>query len=149
MMRLTETAQGLVIAYPGWLGLFVFALGLALAVWVWRRFTFNGRFFGYVMGTLLALFGGLYFFTYKAELTAEGGRGYALFRGGHTQVAWAQARSAVLEERPGKGRPMYIVVDHGNGPPFEINVTDLSHNGRARVLDYIRARMRDARNPQR
>ncbi len=147
MMRLTETAQGLVIAYPGWLGLFVFALGIALAIWIGRNFTLNGKFFGYCMAALLALFGGVYFFTFKAELTPELGRSYALFRGGDTRIDWRQARSVVLQERPGKGRPMYIVVDTTGGSPFEINASDLSDADRARVLAYIRSRIERAAKP--
>lgn len=147
MMRLTETAQGLVIAYPGWLGLLVFALGIALVVWVVRNFALNGKFFGYCMAALLALFGGVYFFTFKAELTPELGRAYALFRGGHTRIDWRQAHSVVLQERPGKGRPMYIVVDATGSIPFEINATDLSDNDRARVLAYIRSRIERAAKP--
>jgi len=149
MMRLTETAQGFAIAYPGWLGLLVIVPGAALAVWVWRNFTCNGRFIGYAAGALIALSGSLYFLTFKAELTAEGGRSYALLHGGHTRIAWAEAGSATLQERPGKGRPMYLVIDRGSGPPFEINASDLPHNDRARLLDYIRARIQDARNPHR
>lgn len=144
MMRLTESAQGLVIAYPGWLGLLVFVLGIALAVWIARNFKLNGKFFGYSMAALLALFGGVYFFTFNAELTPESGRSYALLRGGHTQVDWRQARRVVLQERPGKGRPMYIVVDTTSGQPFEINASDLSDNDRARVLAYIRTRIEAA-----
>ncbi len=147
MMRLTETAQGLTIAYPGWLGLLVFALGIALAVWIARNFKLNGKFFGYCMAALLALFGGIYFFTFKAELTPDLGRSYALFRGGHTQVDWQQARGVVLEERPGKGRPMYIVVDTSSGIPFEINASDLSDNHRAQVLTYIRTHIESAAKP--
>lgn len=146
-MRLTETAQGLAIAYPGWLGLFVFALGIALVIWIARNFKLNGKFFGYCMAALLALFGGVYFFTFKAELTPEQGRSYALFRGGHTQVDWRQARGATLEERPGKGRPMYIVVDTVSGNPFEINASDLTDNDRARVLAYIRSQIERTAKP--
>lgn len=140
-MRLTESAQGLVIAYPGWLGLLVFVLGIALAFWVARNFVFNGKFFSYCIAVLLMLFGGIYFYTFKAELTPELGRSYALFRGGHTQINWRQARGVVLEQRPGKGRPMYIVVDTTTGTPFEINVSDLSDSHRAQVLAYIRSRI--------
>ncbi|MBY0270073.1 MAG: hypothetical protein K2X06_09410 [Burkholderiales bacterium] len=144
MMRLTETAQGLVIAYPAWLGLLAFALGIALAVWVWRHFTLNGKFLSYCAGTLVVLFAGIYFLTYKAELTPEQGRTYAAFRSGHAQVDWRQARSVVLEERPGKGTPMYIVVDTTRGTRFEINASDLSGSDRARVLAYIRAQIQRA-----
>ncbi len=146
-MQLTETTQGLLIAYPGWLGLLVFALGIALAIWIWRNFVLNGKLFGYCAATLLALFGGVYFFTFKAELTAEQGRAYALFRGGHTQVDWRQARSVVMEERPGKGRPTYIVVDQVRGTRYEINVTDLSGSDRASVLAYIRTQIERAAKP--
>jgi len=144
MMRLTETAQGLTIAYPAWLGLLALALGIALAVWVWRHFTLNGKFLSYCAGTLVVLFAGIYFLSYKAELTPEQGRTYALFHGGHTQVDWRQARGVVLEERPGKGTPMYIVVDTGRGKPFEINASDLSGSDRARVLVYIRRQIERA-----
>ena len=147
MMRLSETAQGLLIAYPGWLGLLVSALGVALAGWIWRNFALNGKFFGHCAATLLALFAGVCFFTYQAELTAEQGRTYALFRGGHTEVDWRQARGAVLEERPGKGTPMYIVANTTHTRRFEINATDLSSSDRARVLAYIRAQIERSTKP--
>lgn len=147
MMQLNETAQGLVITYPWWLGLLVFALGIALAVWVWRNFEFSGKRLAQCAGTLVALFAGIYFFTYSTELTPEQGRSRALFRGGHTTVDWRQARGVVLEERPGKGTPMYIVVDTAHGKPFEINASDLSHGDRARVLFYIRTQISRAAKP--
>lgn len=148
MMRLTENAQVLTISYPGWLGLLAFALGVALAIWVGRHFVFNARFFGLGAAALIALYGGLYFFTCKAELTPEEGRSYALLKGGHTRISWAQASSAALVERAGKGRPHYIVVDQTGGPPFEINVTDLPSNDRNRVLHYIYARLQRVSLPQ-
>lgn len=147
MMRLTETAQGLTIAYPAWVGLLVFALGAALAVWVWRHFTLNGKFLSYCAGTLVALVAGVYFLTYKAELTPEQGRSHALFGSGSARVEWRQARSVVMEERPGKGRPMYIVVDTIRGTRFEINASDLSGSDRARLLAYIRAQIERAAKP--
>lgn len=147
MMRLTETAQGLTIAYPAWVGLLVFALGTTLAAWVWRHFTLNGKFLGYCAGALVALVAGVYFLTYKAELTPEQGRSHALFGSGPARVEWRQARGVVLEERPGKGRPVYIVVDTVHGTRLEINASDLSGSDRARVLAYIRTQIERAEKP--
>lgn len=144
MMRLNESAAGLVLAYPVWVGIVASAIGLVLAFYVKRRFAWNGKMVSMAMGASIALFGGVYFLTYKAALTPEGARAGSIFKSGG-RIAWTQVASATLEERPGKGRPTWLVLRGMQGEAVEIQVTDLAEPGRQKMMLYVEARRAGAR----
>ncbi len=139
MMRLSETAAGLTLSYPAWIALLFFAGGIALGLHVLRRFAWTGRMFGLVMATAICLLGGVYFFTLKVTLDADGVHTYAFMRGS-AHAEWRHVVSVNVEERSGRGRPTYIVAGTAGGDAVEMPVTDLSGVNRRRMIDYIEAR---------
>lgn len=138
MLNLVTTADGLIIAYPPWLGALPITLGLALAFWLARHFAREARSFGYAMAVLVLFAGGAYFLTYSVKLTPASGRAFALFQGGHSQVDWRDARGVNQEVRPSRGNPVYVTVQNSAGPPFAFNASALSDEQRGEVLAYIR-----------
>jgi len=137
MMSLRDTGDGLVIAYPFWIGLLALACGIALAIFVARKFECKVKTFTTLAAAGIGLWGGAYFLSFRATLAPDGARVYAFMRYSGA-VDWRQVAGVVLEPRPGKGNPMYVVM---RGTNFEINVTDLNSAERERVLAFSQARL--------
>ena len=136
MPSLADTASGLVITYPLWLGILSVA-GIALLVYGARpNAEVKRRWAILVVGALLT-WAGAYFVTFKATLTAESGRVYAFMRY-NERIDWTDAASAAVVQKSGKGGPSYfLVVSARSGGSFEMPLSGLNDQERQRVVTFV------------
>jgi hypothetical protein len=139
LMRISEGDHGLVLSYPLWAGIafLVGAVVLVTAAIIGRSRL--RRAWPISVATLVALWAGLYFVTFKATITDEAGSVYAFMRYDHT-VRWKDAADIYLEQRSG-AHDWYIVVLDRQRRSFDFNVAELSIDDRDRVMAYMVDRM--------
>jgi hypothetical protein len=92
-----------------------------------------------IVATSLSAWAGLYFVTFSATLTSDGGSVYGFMRYDY-EVRWADAADIYLEHRGG-AHDWHIVVLDGKRRSFDFDVADLSIDDRDRVMAYMVDRM--------
>src|SRR5690606_13955375 len=110
MSRLTESASGLVISSPVWLGILVLGMGIALAVYVVRGKVAAGRRFGAAIGALVTIYVGVHFLGNRTTLDDVGVRIVSPMKPTES-IAWSEVASVAVEQRStGKGGPSRFIV---------------------------------------
>lgn len=142
LMQITEGAHGLVLTYPLWAGIAFLIGALALVAFAIVGRSRARRRWPITVATLVAMWAGLYFVTFKATITDDGGSVYAFMRYDHT-VRWKDATDIYLEQRSG-ARDWHIVVLDRERRAFDFNVAELSIDDRDRVMAYMVDRMPDS-----
>jgi hypothetical protein len=139
VMQISESAHGLVLSYPLWTGIGFLAGAAALlaAALIARSRLRRGWAIG--VATLVALWAGVYFTTFRATITDEAGSVYAFLRHDHT-IRWKDAADIYLERRNGE-RDWHIVVLDRHRQTFDFDVAELSVQDRERVMAYMLERM--------
>ena len=142
MLSLRETAAGLTISYPPWLGLLLLVLAAVLAAYVIRGKAPAGKTFGVIAVVLICLLGGCHFLGYKTTLAEEGARVYSPMRH-DARIAWPAVTGTTLEERASGrgGRSTYLVLHSTPGAQVEILVSGLSGEERVRLNEYLATRI--------
>ena len=138
-MQISESAHGLVLSYPLWTGIAFLAAAAAFVVFAIVARRRLHRRWPISVATLVALWAGLYFVTFKATITEEAGSVYAFMRYDHT-IRWKDAADIYLEQRSG-ARDWHIVVLDRQRRSFDFNVAELSLDDRDRVMAYMVDRM--------
>src|SRR4051812_8123555 len=108
LMQVSQQADRLVLSYP--IGLAVAFLVAAAALCVYAVFARKVARRRWALGTatLVAAWAGLYFASFNATITRDGGSVYAFMRYDHS-VRWHDAADIYLEQR-GAGHDWHIVV---------------------------------------
>jgi len=140
LMKVSETAQGLALGYPLWLGLLVLVMGIALGAYLGRTQWNTKKHAGPAVAAALLVCAGVYWLTYRVTLTADGARAYVfLYR--DDRVDWRQVAGVTIEERKTRGTTTYLVLQTRDGAQIDINVSGLSATDEHRVKSYIAARV--------
>jgi hypothetical protein len=142
MLRLTEPAAGLVLAYPLWVGVLCFAAGAALIAYAARPKAAVKKRWAVLAVSGILMWAGVYFGTFRVTLTPESGRVYA-FLMQDDRMDWSEARTAAVVTRiRGKGGPKeFMVAIDESLRELEIPLGGLSDPERQRVVGYVYSRM--------
>jgi len=142
MLTLSESAAGLVLAYPLWIGALCFAAGAALIAYAARPKAVVKKRWAVLTVSGILLWAGVYFGTFRVTLTPESGRVYA-FLMQDERMDWADATSAsVVTRLKGKGGPKeFMVATDGSLRELEIPLGGLSDPERQKVVAYVYSRM--------
>jgi len=141
LMQVRESAQGLVLAYPLWLGLLVLVMGIALGIHLARARWDTKKHTGPAIAALFLMCAGVYWLTYRVTFTAQGARAYVfLYR--DDRIDWSQVSGVTLEQREGgRGTRTYLVLQTTSGTQVDINVSGLSATDEQRVKSYIASKV--------
>ena len=140
MINLVETSSGFVMSYPLWLGILSIA-GVALIAYAARPKAEVKKRWGIIVVGALLTWGGIYFTTFKATLTAESGRVYGFLRH-NERIDWTDATAAAVVQRSGKGGPSYfLLVARRSGGDFELPLGGLNDAERLRVVAFVLSKM--------
>ena len=139
LLQVSEQTDRLVLSYPIGVAIaFLVAASLLLGYAVYARKVARRR-WALAAATLVAAWAGLYFATFSATITRDGGSVYAFMRYDHS-VRWQDAADIYLEQRGG-GHDWHIVVLDRQRRAYDFNVADLSIDDRDRVMAYMVDRM--------
>ena len=146
LMHISQGADRLVLSYPLWIGAaLLIASGALLAYAILARKRIRHR-WPVSLATVIAAWAGLYFATFNATITEETGSVYGFLRYDQT-VRWNDAADIYLEQRGGAHNWHIVVLDRQRRA-FDLDVADLSIEGRDRVMAYMVDRMPDSAFPR-
>jgi hypothetical protein len=138
MLRVTQSGEQLIVSYAPWLGLLLLAMGVALAVYLFRGKAPTGKAFGVAMAALVCCFGAWHFLWYRVTLGPEGASLRATF-GRSAEVRWPDLATSQVELRPGGrgGTSNYTVLRSTDGTEVPIPTTGLSADELTLLVDYL------------
>jgi hypothetical protein len=142
MLTLSESAAGLVLAYPIWIGALCFIAGAALIAYAARPKAAVKKRWAVLTVSGILIWAAVYFGTFRVTLTSESGQVYS-FLMDDTRMDWADAKSAsVVTRNRGKGGPKeFMVVIDGTLHELEVPLGGLSDPERQKVVGYVYSRM--------
>ena len=133
-MQINESAAGIALSYPWWIGAAFAMFAAGFAILARRR---ARRHWPLIAAALIASWAGVYFTTFSTTITAEAGRVYGFLRYDDS-VRWRDATDIYLERRGGEWT---IVVQDRHGLAHAFDVGDLGVEDRNRVMTYMVDRM--------
>lgn len=137
LMQVSLDADRLVLAYPLAVGVAFLLVAGALGVCAILARRRGRRRWAIAAATLVAAWAGIYFATFNATITNEGGSVYAFLHDDRA-LHWKDAADIYLERA---GEDWRIVVLDRERRAFDFNVTDLAIEERDRVMAYMVDRM--------
>jgi hypothetical protein len=138
LVQISETAQGLVLAYPRWSAIALAAAAATLLALAFVRATRVKRRWPFCVAVVFAAWAAIYAATYRVNVSDDAAHAYAFMRFDHT-VRWNDAADIYLEQRDGAGKQ--IVVTDRARRLYVFDVAELSREECERVLAYMVARM--------
>ena len=141
MLHLHEASQGLLLAYPAWVGALIVALGAAFFAYAARpRAWIRKRALLIVISTAMVAIG-IDFLTYEVSLTDEAGELHGLMRPDRS-IHWSDAAAATLEQRKFTGGEAWkLVVTEASGGQFDLPLGGLPEEERERVIAFVTTRV--------
>ena len=135
-MHISESAAGLTLHYPLWIGVLFALLALVAVAYTAIARRRLKRYWPLLAAAAISSWAGVYFMTFSATFDAEGGAVYGFMRYDHS-VRWRDARDVYLERSGGD----WTIVVRAERGAYELNVGDLAAEARDRVMAYIVDRM--------
>jgi hypothetical protein len=140
LVQISQTAQGLVLAYPLWNAVALAAAAAVLLAYAIVRGRRMHRRWPLSLAVVFATWAAVYAATYRVSVNDEAAGAYAFLRFDHT-LRWKDAADIYLE-RHGAAEWRIVVTDRERRS-HAFDVAELSHEERERVLAYMLARMPD------
>ena len=139
LMQISESAHGLMLTYPSWIGM-ALALGAAgLAAYGFVRRSRIPRLWPVTLAVVFAAWASVYVSTFRTTITDEDGSVYAFLRYDQT-VRWKDVADIYLEHRGGASDWQIVVIDRERRA-YNFDVAELSIEDRDRVMAYMVDRM--------
>jgi hypothetical protein len=140
VIRLTETAEQLVLHPPAWVGVLCLVVGIGLAIVIGRGKR-GAKMFGPSVVVLLLLGIAWGAFVSSTTLDEKGVRVRGIL-GEEAAAPWSEIRSASVEDRArGRGgTQVTLVLQRYSGPELEIRLSTLPPEAAVRVIEFAKAR---------
>jgi hypothetical protein len=140
MLRLSDVGSALTLHFPAWVGLLCLALGVALAVYIFRGKAGAKALGASVVALMLIGFSWYCFYSYTRfddnGVVVRGAFGV------ESVTAWSDIAAVGIDRRgQGRGATLSLILTRTDGPEVLVTIGTLDDVSRVRLLEYARQRV--------